>query len=262
MNLRLGTSPSSTGISLLLWTAVWTVQPLAKAQNFHQPEIKIRHQTGQQKAKSSSSKSPSRSPATSTHQVEHILADDTSKDPTFEEFCKKLTAAAKNHDKQFVIESISPEISMDLGGKRGLKAFLDQWQDLSENSAFWGFLEKSISHGAQFDSEFQEFHAPAITFEDSHSERPQCIAWNKNSKLHAKPAADAALLRAVYDEQMTMLDPIDPEPITVPWIKAKCADGTIGYISNSEVYGAYDEFIVFAKRNHKWCITWFGYAGL
>jgi hypothetical protein len=196
------------------------------------------------------------------HKATHMLSDDTTKDSSFDEFCTKLRAAAKKRDKQFVSEALSPEISMHIGGARGKKAFLEEWQELAQDSTFWMFLEKSLSHGAQYDSESQEFHAPAISFEDSHSDLPQCIGWNRTSTLRAKPELNATPIKTVFDEQLTMLEPNEAEPITAKWIKAKCKDGTVGYIDNADVYGAYDEFIVFARRNHRWCITWFGYAGL
>ncbi|HEY9757901.1 MAG TPA: hypothetical protein V6C97_22225 [Oculatellaceae cyanobacterium] len=198
----------------------------------------------------------------SLQRVEHILADDTKKDLTFDLFCKDLTAAAQRRDRKFLIEVLSPDVSMNLGGARGEKAFLEEWQNLSPGSAFWPHLERALSHGAQYDSESEEFHAPAISFEDSHSELPQCIAWNQLAALRTKPEKNATALKSVFNEQLTIVDPKEPEPITAAWIKAKSRDGTIGFISSNDVYGAYDEFIVFAKHNHKWCITWFGYAGL
>ncbi|HEY9682610.1 MAG TPA: SH3 domain-containing protein [Oculatellaceae cyanobacterium] len=198
----------------------------------------------------------------SLHKVEHILVDDTKRDLTFESFYKDLTIAAQRRDRKFLIEVLSPDVSMNLGGARGEKAFLEEWQNLSPDSAFWPRLNKVLSHGAQYDSESEEFHAPAISFEDSHSELPQCIAWNRLAALRSKPEKNATPLKSVFNEQLTVVDPKEPEPITAAWIKAKSRDGTIGFVSSSDVYGAYDEFIVFAKRNRKWCITWFGYAGL
>lgn len=192
----------------------------------------------------------------------HTLADDGLKNASFEKFRSQLLEALKRHDKKYIEEIMSPEIEMALGGGKGKKAFAQRWENLSEASPFWGRMQKVLSHGAQFDQESDEFHAPAVSFEDSHSELPQCIAWNKSSPLRKKPSSTSPPVKNLYNEQLTLMEPAEPGPVTSSWVKVQTNDGAVGFMETNDIYSAYDEFAVFKKRQDKWCLGWFGFAGL
>ena len=200
--------------------------------------------------------------ALGANKLRHILADDGSKDSSFESFRSQLMVALKQHDKKFLEETLSPEITMALGGGRGKQAFNEQWDNLSPTSPFWARMQKAMSHGAQLDTESGEFHTPSLSFEDNHSDSPQCIAWNEKSELRKAPDVASAPIRKVFDEQMSILEPAEPGPVTANWAKVKTNSGTTGFIQTEDIYSAYDEFAVFKKRQQKWVLSWFGFAGL
>jgi hypothetical protein len=119
-----------------------------------------------------------------------------------------------------------------------------------------------LIHGAQLDEESGEFHAPSVSFEDSHSELPQCVSWSKNAALHKESKSDSSVIGHSYDEQLTLLEPSEASPINCDWVKVRTRSGKIGFMSANDVYSAFDEFAVFKKRQQKWYLTWFGYAAL
>lgn len=191
----------------------------------------------------------------------HVLADDGVKDPSFALMRDRLLLAIKNHDKSFIEEILSADIATALGGGSGKEYFEKQWQDFSMSSPFWARLQRVLLHGAQLDSESNEYHAPAVSFDDSHSELPQAVIWNKSAALHKLPD-DAAPFCLLYDQQITIIEPSKPAPVESKWAKIVTADGSKGFLKATDFYSAYDEFAVFKKSQGKWTLSWFGYAGL
>ncbi len=151
---------------------------------------------------------------------------------------------------------------MAIGGGKGKKDFNEQWDNLSPTSPFWERMQKVLSHGAEYDAEALEYHAPALSFEDSHSELPQCIVWNDRAILRKEPSTHAIPIKMLSDEQVTLLAPAEAGPVTSIWVKVKTTDGITGFMKTDDIYSAYDEFAVFKKRQQKWVLSWFGFAGL
>ena len=116
----------------------------------------------------------------SVRKVSHINVDDGVKNQEFLEFRNRLLKALEEHNLDLLKASLSHGIEMSIGGERGVEAFTRHWQDFAPESLIWSKLEKILRHGAQYDQESDEFHAPAVSFDDSHSELPQAIIWNKN----------------------------------------------------------------------------------
>lgn len=203
---------------------------------------------------------PAKSPATvAAHK--HVLADDGVKDASFALLRSQLLSAIERHDKSFIEEILSADILTELGGETGKANFTDQWQDLSPASPFWARLQRVLSHGAQYDSESNEYHAPAVSFDDSHSELPQAVVWNKNAGLCQSKDASPPI-RLLYDQQVTVLEPSNPLPVKGEWAKIMTNNGSKGFMKSEDIYSAYDEFAVFKKLHGKWALTWFGFAGI
>jgi hypothetical protein len=193
--------------------------------------------------------------------IHHVLPDDGEKDADFALLRRQLLAATKNHDCAFVEKILSENIATALGSGTGKENFKKEWQDLAPASPFWERLARVLEHGAQYDSESAEFHAPAVSFDDNHSPLPQAIVWNKNAPLSSSPG-EPVPLRQLFDQQLTVLDPQNPEPIKSRWVKVATADRSKGFMKSEDIYSAYDEFVVFKKLHEKWTMTWFGFAGL
>jgi hypothetical protein len=204
----------------------------------------------------------SASAATVKNKIAHVMLDDGSKNVSFEKFRSELLLKLAAHDKQYVEGILSPDIGLAIGGEKGQSAFIQKWNDLGDSSPIWNRLERVLAHGAQFDAEASEYHAPAVSFEDSHSELPQGVVWNKNASLRKAPEIAAAVIQSPYNEQITIIQPAEHKPIIAEWLKVKSANGTVGYMKASDVYSAFDEFAVFKLRQGKWCMTWFGFAEL
>jgi hypothetical protein len=200
--------------------------------------------------------------ATIKDKVAHVMLDDGSKNDSFEKFRSELLIKLASHDKPYVEEILSPDIAYAIGGEKGKNAFLQKWNNLAESSSIWNRLEHVLTHGAQFDPEASEFHAPAVSFDDSHSELPQGVVWNKSASLRKAPESASPAIHCPYNEQITILHPAGHEPVSVEWLKVRCANNSVGYMKASDVYSAFDEFAVFKLRQGKWCMTWFGFAEL
>ena len=192
---------------------------------------------------------------------EHVLADEGARDASFAGMRRRLLVAIKNHDKSFVENMLSPDVMTALKGEAGKAGFETLWHDLLPDSSFWERLQRVLVHGAQYDGESDEYHAPAVSFDDSHSSLPQAVVWNKNAGLFKSKEDNLPLLR-LYDEQITLMEPSSPEPIKSNWARITTSRGSKGFIKTENIYSAYDEFAVFRKVNGKWCLSWFGYACL
>ncbi|MBX9725239.1 MAG: SH3 domain-containing protein [Candidatus Obscuribacterales bacterium] len=191
----------------------------------------------------------------------HIVHDDGEKS-SFAEFRRQLIEAVKHHDKAFVDAALSPDIALALGGGKGKQAFYEEWQGLQADSEFWPRIERVLIHGVQLDAESGEYHAPAVSFDDSHSELPQAVVWTKQAALRQSPNSESPIVATLYDEQITILEPAEAAPMTAKWAKVKTSAGKTGYMKAEDFYSAYDEFAVFKRANGKWVLTWFGFAGL
>lgn len=191
----------------------------------------------------------------------HMMPDQGVRDASFSLMRDKTLEAIKRRDRQYMVDLLSPNVLSAIGGESGIKNFLLQWEDLSPKSPFWARFERVLLHGAQWDSESGEFHAPALAFDDSHSELPQAVAWNKNSCLF-KSRESPAPLCPLYGQQITLLEPSAALPVKVAWAKVKTGEGKIGFMKSSDFYSASDEFAVFKKVQGRWCLSWFGFAGL
>lgn len=192
----------------------------------------------------------------------HVGADEGQADPSFASFRSSLLKAIESHDRIFVEDCLSPEILTALGGEKGKQAFLNQWEGLSEESRFWKKMQAMLMHGVQYDEGTREFHAPAVTFDDSHSELPQAVVWDTNTVMCKLPNDSSSIPHSIYDEQVTLLDPAEPIPNQKLWSKIRLKDGSSGYVKSQHLYGAYDEFAVFKRLGGHWQISWFGYACL
>ena len=202
------------------------------------------------------------SAASEKNKITHVMPDDGWKNASFEKFRSELLLKLAAHDKQYVEEILSPDIGLAIGGEKGKSAFMQKWHDLDDSSPLWNRLQRVLAHGAQFDAESNEYHAPAVSFDDSHSELPQAVVWNKNASLRKAPQLTSPTIQSPFNEQITILQPAAHSPVFAEWLKIKSATGRIGYMKAGDVYSAFDEFAVFKLRQGKWCITWFGFAEL
>lgn len=191
-----------------------------------------------------------------------MIADEAAKDPSFVSFRTQLLDAIKKHNKVFVEEVLSNDVLTALGGGKGKQAFNEQWENLSPESSFWNRMQRVLLHGAEYDAESREFHAPAVSFDDSHASLPQAIVWNKGALLYKSQNDKSQHERRIFAEQVTIIDPKEAEPVRKSWVKIRLADGSTWYMKSEDLYSAYDEFAMFKKSNSKWYLTWFGVAGI
>jgi hypothetical protein len=193
---------------------------------------------------------------------EFVARDDGALNASFASFRKSLLESIDKRDKAGIEQILSANVDTTISGARGIDAFEELWHGLSADSAFWSMSRKILEHGAQFDRESNEFHAPAVSFEDNHSDLPQGIIWSKDALLYSRPDSTAPAKKAVYNEQLTILEPKEHKPLSVKWLKIRTRLGNIGYMKAADVYSSFDDFAVFKKENGKWQMSWFGYAEL
>ncbi len=191
----------------------------------------------------------------------HVMPDEAEKSD-FKAFRTELLKAITRKDKPFIDKHLSQDIVTALGGGKGKEAFFESWQNLDETSPFWARMERVMLHGAQYDSESEEYHAPSVSFDDSHSELPQAIIWNKQAAMRQTSDDNSPVMTTPYGEQVSLLEPSEALPVQEKKAKVKTSKGTVGFLNSNDFYSAYDEFAVFKKFNGKWLLTWFGFAGL
>jgi hypothetical protein len=193
---------------------------------------------------------------------EFVARDDGALNASFASFRESLLESIDKRDKGGIEQILSAKIDTTIGGARGVEAFEKLWQGLGEESAFWPMARKILEHGAQFDRESNEFHAPAVSFEDNHSDFPQGIVWSKNALLYSRADSASPSKKAIYNEQLNIIEPKDHKPLSVRWLKIKTRLGITGYMKADDVYSSFDDFAVFKEENGKWHMSWFGYAEL
>lgn len=190
----------------------------------------------------------------------HVLNDEAAKDPSFASFRASLLEAAKQKDKSYLESVISQDIWTGLGTGKGKDLFMEEWKQLRPDSPFWKRLERVLAHGSEYDEESKEFHSPAVSFADNHSSLVQAIVWNRQSAIYGTANESAKLKRAVYAEQVSLLDSAEKLPLQKKWVKVKLQDGFSGFMKADDLYSAYDEFALFKKISGRWLLVWFGYA--
>jgi hypothetical protein len=191
-----------------------------------------------------------------------IAADEGARDSSFSAFRTQLLQAVEHRDKQFVEAIVSPNIETGLGAGVGKQEFNKQWQNLAPDSNFWERMKRALTHGAQLDRETHQFRVPALNFDDPDGETTQAIAWNNNATLRAKPDDSAPALCQLFNTKVTLLEPVEPGPITTTWSKVKTKQGKVGFVRSEDICSTYGYFAEFEKLNGKWWLVWFGFAGL
>jgi hypothetical protein len=187
--------------------------------------------------------------------------DETSKDPSFAEFRKKLIRAAEMRDLEFVLSILDPEIKNSFGGDDGIEGFKRIWEPEKPDTALWPTLLKVLSMGGSYYRSGSElgFSAPYV-----HSRWPgefdpfEYVAiTGKNINLRREAGAEATVVeRLSYDIVKLEGSPSGASEFdygaTSAWVRVKTHDGKIGYVSSRFVYSPIDYRVWFVKQNGEW----------
>lgn len=188
--------------------------------------------------------------------------DDATKDPSLLAFRKQLIAAVKRKDDRFVKSILAPDVKYALGGGSGQFEFMQNYQFLRKDSAFWSKFSTAITHGGSLqtdsDGKTKLFNAPFSFFGNAkESANEQGVICDPNVAVLARPDASAGkIASSTYD----IVQVPSAKPIVEDWMKVIMTDGRTGYVHRSQLILRSDPFATFKQDKGQWKLTWFGSA--
>lgn len=185
--------------------------------------------------------------------------DQAAEDPSFLAFREELLAIIARKDVPALKRALAADMTTSFGAEGGgPEAFHAMWElDAPETSSVWQELGTVLAMGGIF-LDRETFSAPYIF-----SAWPDAIdaffhvATVTPTELRARPAADAASLRALPANLVLQLADTGTEVLPDGWMKVIEASGKSGYVEGKAVRSPIDFRAGFQKTQEGWKMTYF-----
>jgi hypothetical protein len=204
-----------------------------------------------------------------TNQIKLYPVDEAHKDPSFAEFRRRLLKAADNHDSEFILSILDPEIINRSDGERGEKEFIHLWKLKEPDNRFWEVLTSVLSLGGSFrdNAGTKEFCAPYVT-----SKWPTVVSQltkdadpldfqvitDKNIPLRSEPNPGASVVVTLeYDVVRVYANGTIPDSknSNTHWLKISTVVGQHGFVPQDVVRSPSDYQACFRKTGSRWLMT-------
>ena len=204
-----------------------------------------------------------------TNQITLYPVDEAHKDPSFAEFRSRLLKAADNHDSEFILSILDPEIINRSDGERGEKEFIHLWKLKEPDSRLWETLTTVLSLGGSFrdNAGTKEFCAPYVT-----SKWPTVVSQltkdadpldyqviiNRNVPLRSEPTPGASVIVTLnYDIVRVYANNsfADSKNGDTHWLKISTVSGQQGFVPQNVVRSPSDYQACFRKTGSRWLMT-------
>lgn len=194
--------------------------------------------------------------------------DEAAKDRSFKVFRDRLLAAARKHDKKFIMSILDPNIQSSFGGDSGVKDFKEMWKIDEPSSQFWSELIAVLELGGAFQTieGHKEFVAPYVTSQwpdnqDIGDEFEYVAVIGTNVRLRSVPGLDAPVVTSLsYDivKLVNMPPPTDANHKDgFNWVKIMTGNGKQGFIADKYVRSPVAYRAYFRKIKGSWRMTVF-----
>jgi hypothetical protein len=203
----------------------------------------------------------------SAQPIKLLPTDDASQDPFFAEFRNQLLKAARNHDVNFVISILDPNVKNGSDTERGITQFKNQWQLDQRDSRLWEVLTTILAMGGSFRANdgAREFCAPYVTskWPAVVSQLPQRadpldyqVITDNEVAMKSQPNSSATTLAVLsYDVVKVSSASVATTPSSgnsSNWMKITTLAGQDGYVPDKYVRSATDYHACFKKVDAKW----------
>jgi hypothetical protein len=196
--------------------------------------------------------------------------DEASQDASFLAFREQLLAAARRRDRQFILNSLAPDIEVSYGRcGSGINCFRQLWGlNRPNNTQFWNIFIDTLSLGGSFQSSggqryfcapyvFTEFPA-SVNGEELSGVHPYAAIVAENVNVREFPSGDAPVI-ARFSYEIVKLDQSinNGNSSDRDWVNVVLPNGRQGYVSRQYVRGPYDFRACFKRVNGRWQMTAF-----
>lgn len=197
----------------------------------------------------------------SAHAGKLYPVDEAGKDHSFQLFRDRLLNAVQNHDQDFLLSIIAPDIINSFGGDEGKENFVKIWEPDKPDSKIWQTLEDILTLGGNFSPDRQEFWAPYVfaAFPDNKDAFSYLAIVGENVNVRARPHHDAPVLSKLSYDLVKKLDnlPVLEETPAGPrrWLKIATPQGRAGYVAAHYTHSPLDYRAGFKKINGRWLMA-------
>ena len=176
-----------------------------------------------------------------------------SSDSSFVQFRAKLLDVAVRKDEAALMDLLTDDVMIDLGGGQGKAAFAATWGfGQAQPSTLWQELGVALKLGCAPAGDALVAPSLIVQFPDELDAFETLVAL-LGTKLRAAPDDRAAVVAALDWHVLSVVESVD----VAPWSGVTLADGRRGYVRGDQVRSPLDYRASFEKRKGKWLLTSF-----
>lgn len=182
--------------------------------------------------------------------------DEGPRDASFLKFRNDFKAIIARKDATALMKIIVPNIQNSFGGDNGAANFKKMWKPANAKSDIWPVLKLVLDMGGNFDSK-TEFSAPYVfsAFPSDIDGFEAVVVTADNSELRDKPKADAAVVRTLDHDILTLKNgakKLQHEAGPDDWLEVTDAAGKHGFVLQRDVRSPIDFRAGFKKIKGRW----------
>jgi hypothetical protein len=201
--------------------------------------------------------------------VKLLPVDESSLDPSLQEFRNLLTIAATNHDTEFLLTVLDRKVDNGYDIPQGVAEFERLWHLDNPGSSVWYVLKTILAGGGTFNESRTEFCGPYFVSQwrsvvlqlPEGTDTLDYVAITEKDVAVRRDANKAAPVVTTLSYDVVKIVSEQDLDRTVPggstWLKVQLANGQEGYILDNTVGSPMDYAACFTRKNDKWVITRF-----
>jgi len=181
--------------------------------------------------------------------------DEAASDSSFLSARRQMIDAVERKDEAKLLAMIDPAIRTSFGDEGGIEAFKRMWKPETDSSLVWVELEEILENGGSFrgDGAERSFWAPFVyaAWPDSIDAFTHVAALRAHVPLRNSPADSAAVIAHVDWEILEWIQ-TERQGFDSKWIHVRTAQGTTGWVRESDVRSPIDYRAGFSRMNGEW----------
>ena len=183
--------------------------------------------------------------------------DDTTRDPSFRTFVKRLRSAVEARDAKALRKLVDAEVVVGSGkDDTGWAKFVAKWHPEDENSEVWTALADMISlgfvreHPSLFVSPYLVWRFPRELSMEGH-----LVVVRDKAALRVEPSPNALATALLSFDIVERLGPSRHGEDMVEWIPVRTLEGQTGYVNARDVMSPLMPRAQFALRRGHWALV-------